>query len=400
MNKNINIRQATVEDLPIVAKFYKTAFNNAQFKYTERFPWLYQYNPFFTNNRFLPIWIALDQEKILGMSCLMPQNYLVKQHSISGAVAHDFRFLPECRGMGLGTQLQKLKLKNGNLLYIDPSEAVVHIQKKIGFLSKYSVVIYLNARGFNPKSLFDDLCRYIRITHYSKLYNIGLSIKIPEILSKIMLILFKAKQNWSQISKHGETSLIFKSVNFFPEQVDELWDEIKAHYSFAVFRNSKYLNWKFVSQPHLSYQRYLVYKGSKLCGILIFRCGHAPELPIGTISEFYTNQGPEILRQMVNFAVKKLYQQGSLMIQCASSTAERSKVLSSIGFIPERKNLSTFLFSPDKDCDFADIAVKGDWLMGFGDGDFDAYGRASHPSLGALLKILFRRTPKNGLIKS
>ena len=76
MNKDITIRQASLEDQSLIANFYEAAFDNAQFKYTERFQWLYQHNPFFANTRSLPIWLAIDQEKVIGMSCLMPQHYL------------------------------------------------------------------------------------------------------------------------------------------------------------------------------------------------------------------------------------------------------------------------------------------------------------------------------------
>jgi hypothetical protein len=283
---------------------------------------------------------------------------------------------------------------------LDSSDSAVRIKKKIGYLSKPSLVVFLHGRQFNSNSLFDDMIRYLRLNHTSIFYTLGKNLRLPEFIGVLMRVILRFKQQKLQTFNNKKTTLAFKSTQFFSEEVDELWNEVQSQYSLAVRRNSTYLNWKFVKQPHVSYQRYLVYQSAKLCGVLIFRKGQPPELPIGIISEFYTNQDAAVLRQMLCFAVYKLYQEGSLMIQCASSTEERFRVLSSMGFIPIRRLLPTFSLKSDYADAFTDTILKGNWLMGFGDHDCDQYPKISHPPLKNLIEVIFGRTPGDALIKS
>lgn len=399
MKKAILIQQATMADEPLIEKFYKTAFDYPQFKYPHRWDWLHKANPFLHDKRLLPVWLAINRGRVVGMSCLMPQLFSVKGSIVRISWCHDLRVLPLCRGMGIGTKLETARQEAGHVASLASSDPSVGIKKKLGYASKPSHVVHLHVRRFDCGFLFDDLARYLRIGLRSIPYKLAKAVKIDKLFSTTVQMAFRCKQYTTRDRFNETSSLTFKPTPNFPDEVNELWDEIKHRYSLAVVRNSTYLNWKFVLQPHTSYQRYLVYK-KKLVGILIFRRGEHPELPIGIISEYYTSQGPDVLRQMLTFAVSRLYDQGCLMIKCSSSTEERSSLLSSIGFFPIRKHLSTLSFSPSNTDAFTEIALKGDWLMGLGDQDCDEFPRAFHPSLRSLIMAFFGRTPGDALIKT
>jgi len=402
MNKSISVRQASMADEAQIEEFYNTAFEHAQFKYPDRWIWLYKQNPFLEDNRSLPIWLAVDQNRVVGMSCLMPQLFWIKEHIAKVSWCIDFRVLPEYRRMGLGKRLERARQESGNTFTLASSDASVVIKKKLGYLSRPNLDIYLHARRFDPGVLFNDLIRYLRLSnsHYTKISKLSQVMKLPEILSALLQVIFKYKQYRAHVFTNNKISMTFKPVSFFPKEVDSLWNDIKEKYSLAVIRDSRYLNWKFVEQPYVSYQRYLAYMGTKLCGVLIFRKGRPPELPVGFISEIFTSQSSDILRQMLSFAVSTLYRQGSLMIRSSSSTEERSRVLSSLGFNPIQRLLPAFSFNLDNAGVFADIALKGDWLMGLGDQDLDEYMKASHPSLKNLISVILGRTPGDSLIKT
>jgi len=176
-------------------------------------------------------------------------------------------------------------------------------------------------------------------------------------------------------------------VKTFPKEVDDLWDIIRYRYTFAVKRDSHYLNWKFVKQPHINFQKYLVYHEGRLAGILVFRKAKDRELSIGIISEFYTDQGSHFLGEMLHFAISKLYRQGASMIQCVSSTRERSHILSSFGFIPLKTFRGAFSFLTDV-AHYTNVVKNGQWLITLGDHDLDEYGKKYHPSLLSLLRAL------------
>ena len=69
---NILIRQATKIDEDKIEVFLKKAYkNSAQYKYPKRWNWLFKKNPYVTNNDKLPVWIALHDKTVVGMSCAM-----------------------------------------------------------------------------------------------------------------------------------------------------------------------------------------------------------------------------------------------------------------------------------------------------------------------------------------
>ena len=402
INNKIITRQAAWEDEPLIARFFKESRGEkAEFKYPHRWNWIYKNNPFFHNDRFLPVWIAVDNNHIVGTACLMHQDFEVEQQVVKAGWGVDFRVLPEYRGLGLGYRLQKMKHENFNTLGLSAAPTAMRINRKLGYLPKTAHIVHLNVKRFDALSLYNDLMRYLKIKVDSRLYKFGLNLGLHKLLSKSFTTMFRFKQKKENFNfnKYG-TLLNFEQVDSFNGEVTVLWEQIKGRYSLAVRRDAKYLNWKFVDQPHINYQRYLVYKSGALCGVLIFRLGKNPELPIGIISEYYTNQNAEYLREMINFAVEALYKQGALMIQCSSSTSERAKILQSMGFIPTRKDMSTFSFIGNNAETLREKALNGNWLMGLGDHEHDEYPRTTHPSLYSLVKILFGKIPGEAIIKA
>lgn len=402
MNNKIVIRQATWEDEPLIALFFKENLGErAVFKCPYRWKWIYKNNPFFHNDRFLPVWLAVDKNHIVGMACNMILDFEVGQQVVKAGWGIDFRVLPEYRGMGLGYRLQKIKQESFSNFSLSSALTTVSIKRKLGSLPKTSHVVHLNVKGFDSLCLYNDFVRYLKIKVDSRLYKFGLNLGLHKLLSNLLSTIFKFKQMKGRFHlKKDKPLLSFKQTDLFNEEATGLWEQVKDRYSLAVRRDAKYLNWKFVDQPHINYQRYLVYKKASLCGILIFRIGKDPELPIGIISEFYTNQNMKVLREMLDFAVTSLYKQGALMIQCSGSTDERSSILKSLGLIPIRKDLSSFSFIGNNADNLQQKALKGDWLMGLGDHEHDEYPRISHPSLYDLVKIFAGRIPGEETIKA
>lgn len=400
MKEPIIIRQATIDDEESVKNFFSVAFPHPQFKYPHRWNWLYRDNPFLNGTNSLPVWVALNDKEIVGMSCLMPQVFSVKGNVVKMSWCHDFRVLPVCRGMGVGTKLEKARQEAGDVLSLASSNSSVYIKKKLSYSSRAVNVVYLHVRRLDGKSLFSDLARYLKFADNASLFNLCCSFRLPALLSVFLSIFFRIRQRSASGSDTFKARINFERIDRFPIEADDLWKQIERRYALAVRRHSEYLNWKFVDQPHTSYQRYLVHDEAGLCGVLVFRRGLHPELPIGIISEFYTNRDAKVLRQMVEFAVDELYSQHCIMIRCSSSTLERTEVLSSLGFFPIHKNLSTFSFRSDNAAVLTKIALGGDWLMGLGDQDRDEYPETSHPSLQDLLQAALGRIPGEDFIKN
>ena len=266
------------------------------------------------------------------------------------------------------------------------------VKLRAGGVTGKTTTAYLHVKKFEPFLLFMDLLRYFKIKEpeTSLLYRLGLWLRAHKLFSLFITFLFNfyPKMRAAPLDQSNLSNIEFKPVDYFDDTATHLWNNITKKYSLSVRRDATYLNWKFVKQPYINYQRYLVLDSGELCGILIFRLGKEPEIPMGIISEVYTDRGKTVLKEMLAFAIKSLYDQGALMINCASSSKELSEILTHFGFRPYQYFVPVFLLEEKKNS-LQQQALSGEWLMSLGDQDLDEYPHAGQPSLNQIVQIIF-----------
>jgi hypothetical protein len=389
---NIKIRQATIKDGSIIGKFYFETFaESTSLKYPSRWNWLYIENPFCKTTHELPLWIALDKDRVVGMAGSMQCRFQINQSTIKAAWGCDFRVSRDFRGKGLGKALEKARLSSLNFFSLDMSKVSRLVKTKLGALTGKAALNFLCVKRFEPSLLFKDFLRYLGIksAETSLIYQIGLKLGAHKLFSTIVVLLFnfRSKKRSAESIKSNLSNLEYKNVDHFDEAVTQLWEKISKGYSLAVCRDSAYLNWKFVQQPHINYQRYIVLNNGELCGVLIFRLGEEPEIPIGTIVEAYTDKGTATLKEMLAFALKSLNEQGALIIRCVSTSAILSEILVNLGFRPFEYYVPVFLLN-EKNCSMQQRAIDGEWFLSLGDQDLDEYPRVRQPSLKQIIQVI------------
>lgn len=391
MHENVNpvqTRQATIDDISIIKDFYSEAFPEvSELKYPSRWNWLYVDNPFCASDKGLPVWISADKDKVYGMAGTIQSPFQINGTVFNAAWGCDLRVSSEARGQGLGKALEKARMAD-DFFSLQMSKLSRVVKLKAGGVPGRTTTAYLHVKQFEPCLLFKDLLRYLRFKSdkTSLLYRISVTLYAHKLFSFFITSLFNLlpKMKAASSGRTNLSNLEFKAVDSFDETATKLWDIVSKRYSFAVRRDSEYLNWKFVKQPHIKYQRFLVLDDGALCGVLIFRLGQKPEVPIGTIAEVYTSRGESHLREIIAFAVRSLYEQGALMIRCASSTEELSKILSKMGFRALQYYVPLFRL---KNSLLQNKALSGRWLLSFGDQDLDEYPHAGQPSLKEVIQV-------------
>ena len=91
---------------------------------------------------------------------------------------------------------------------------------------------------------------------------------------------------------------------------------------------------------------------------------------------------------MIAFAIKSLYNQGALMIRCASTMKELSDILTNFGFRPYQYFVPVYRLEDSKSS-LQQQALNGEWLMSLGDQDLDEYPHAGQLSLKQIVQIIF-----------
>jgi hypothetical protein len=89
--------------------------------------------------------------------------------------------------------------------------------------------------------------------------------------------------------KIKEYKIQVKNINFFDDQADDLWNEIKEYYNYAVVRNKEYLNWRYCDPRGGNYFKKAAYEKGKLIGYIVLRINSKNKVyPVGNIVDLFT----------------------------------------------------------------------------------------------------------------
>src|SRR5690606_8863036 len=104
-------------------------------------------------------------------------------------------------------------------------------------------------------------------------------------------------------------------------------------YPIIIQRDSKFLNWKFVDQPFMNYQRFLAVKDGQICGYVILRCATPPESNRGIIADILIQrQDKSALESLVAFSVDFFKHKNLDLIEVASTIDEYMNIFKRFGF--------------------------------------------------------------------
>lgn len=407
MKEDYEIRRATRQDQESIAEGWRKAYGEYEFPFQylfpERYEWLIYGNPFLEKpGEELPIWIAKHGESVVAWTCAMEVPMELDGHTWRGAWGNLAFTLPDHRGQGLSRELQKAYPRNYDVFIgLGMSKTNRRIQYTGGGKTGKPLFVYLKLmKKFDAKTLYGTFISLVEkkcgrrwAKLFAKIGDFG-----PKQLSTFILsFLFKAKKRKAGAGSLRETeSLSFERISEFGEAVDHLWEQARASYSFAVPRVSRYLNWKYVHQPHLHYEKYLVKnQQGDVEGLLVFRVSQPPELPVGIICELLLrredlSQG----RQVLEFAEGQLVEAGANMILCGAGSKVQCQTLEEQSFLLMYVNVPTFILAGQVkgQIDFEKVRA-GEWLISLGDSDADMVHLRNQPSFGFLMRILSNKVP-------
>lgn len=174
------------------------------------------------------------------------------------------------------------RAKNAALVFGFPNENSVH-----GFVKKL---------GFTYFGEVPFLIKPLRISYFFKKIfkradddeNFNYKIEIPANIP---------------IKNNGE----IRSISFFGEDYDALWEKASAKIKIGVNRNAKYMNWRFVEKPEENYLRFGYYKDGELKAIVVFTLKKKHGGKIGYLMELlFDPEDEKAGKQLLDFSSKIL----------------------------------------------------------------------------------------------
>ena len=397
----ILIKQAEKDEETQIAESWRKAYPILfKYKYPERWKWMFINNPFLRDKNKLPVWIAKDEQQVVAWSCAMVIPVSIDNTINYGAFGVDAFTMKKYRKRGLGKKLQIKNQDSHEVFFsISMSPATRRNKLRIGGQPGRPFYIYFKLlRELNSERLYNSLLESIEgldaiflARMMKKIKKCGFEIILCKIISILLIMKHKFPKEASKYHRFLKKDLIFEPIETFGPETDAFWNMCRSKYGFAVPRTREYLNWKYIDQPHVTYKKYFVRENdNSICGILIYRLGILPEIPVGVISEIITNsEDIGIYQSMVDFAEIDLIKSGAHMIKCGSSLSKLSKVLESASYIRVRVNDPVIHIKSklSGNINYKNI-FKKDWLMTLGDQDMDQFLVYEQPTLSHILRAI------------
>ena len=344
-----DITRYKADDRRSVEGLYRRVFGNDAAEGSRmRWDWQYRRNP---NNpgQEPEIWIAREGTAIVGQYATMPVRLSVRGDEVQGSWGMDVMVAPERQRQGLGEALFRTWDRNvGASLGLGLSESSYRLFQKLRWPDVGPVpclVKPLTRRALRRPNWPLPLNRLVS----------ALTLPIVKIVARTRPL-------------RAEVRLIQR----FDDTFTALWEELAPKFGLAVRRDAPYLNWKYVSAPHVRYTIAALLRDDKHIGYAVYRHLHEPRGRVTLLADFLTDPDDETAMQtLLQWLDREARQADSDKIRTFATHASFRRVLRRSGYFQVKSTMEFVAKINGIDLP-ADFYAKTDrWHVTLGDSDQD-----------------------------
>jgi hypothetical protein len=206
----------------------------------EYYEWKVYKNPVMVGD----IHLEMKDGRSVGSAVVMPRKVAILDKVVLAAETADTFTVPECRGQGINTKILGIAVDNAifngiHLIYGPPNEANYGTHIRLGYKPcEYINWAYLT-KDLNPAWIATKLIAKIILRKKAE--------KSIRHLKHLFMML-KDKQQLQQFGKdQNYNDFTIERIDQFHQEADPLWG--KPRYSFFVYRDKQYLNWRYFDHP-------------------------------------------------------------------------------------------------------------------------------------------------------
>jgi GNAT superfamily N-acetyltransferase len=337
------------EDKRAVEGLYRRVFGNDAAEASRlRWDWQYRRNP---NNpgQEPEIWIAREGTAIVGQYATMPVKLELSGREVQASWGMDVMVAPERQRQGLGEVLFRTWDRNvGASLGLGLSDSSYRLFQKLRWPDVGPV----------PCLVKPLTRRALRRPNWP--------VPINRLVSAITLPIIKIVARTSPL--RAEVRLIQR----FDDSFTALWDELAPKFGLAVRRDAAYLNWKFVSAPHVRYSIAVLRRDNRNIGYAVYRHLHEPRGRVTLLVDFLTDPDDETaLQTLLQWIDREAMQADSDKIRTFASNAAFRKVLRRSGYFHVKSTMEFVVKINAVDVDPAFYENVDSWHVTIGDSDQD-----------------------------
>jgi hypothetical protein len=313
-----------------------------------RWDWQYRRNP--NNPRQEPeIWIAREGPAIVGQYATMPVRLSLGGREVQASWGMDVMVAPERQRQGLGEVLFRTWDRNvGASLGLGLSESSYRLFQKLRWPDVGPIPM-----------LFKPLTRRaFRRGHWP----VGLNKIVSALTYPLVMIVARSRPLGAEV----------RLIDRFDESFTKLWEQLASKFDFAVRRDAAYLNWKFVSAPHVRYSIAALRREDRNVGYAVYRHMHEPSGRVTLLVDFLTDPDDEAgLETLLRWVDREARQADSDKIRTFAMHAGFRKVLKRSGYFQTKSTMEFVLKVNGIDVTPSFYEQTDTWHVTLGDSDQD-----------------------------
>ena len=261
-----DINRYRPEDRKSVEALYRRVFGNDAAEASRlRWEWQYRRNP---NNpgQEPEIWIAREGTTIVGQYATMPVRLSLKGRETQGSWGMDVMVAPERQRQGLGEVLFRTWDRNvGASLGLGLSESSYRLFQKLRWPDVGPVPCFVK-----PLTR-----RALRRPNWPT----GVNRLVSALTLPVVKIVARTRPLAAEV----------RIIQRFDESFSALWEELAPRFDLAVRRDAAYLNWKYVTAPHVRYTIVALRRNDRNVGYAVYRHLHEPRGRVTLLVDFLTD---------------------------------------------------------------------------------------------------------------
>jgi len=313
------IRRYKEGDEKQIVPLLKLVFPGSKYIDEKYWNWMYKNNP----THLIRIWVAEDNEKIVGHYAVMSVFMKVNDKLQTGALSLNIAVHPDYQGRGIFPRLAKqasreLSEEGIVFTYVYPNKRSFPIFiEKLGWFEVPSLPVL-----FKPLNLEKLLARKVGNRFLAKMINpFGLL---------FLKVFFGERRN--DISKGIDVI----RVTSLDDRVDGFWEQASKPYKIIALRDKKYLTWRYFDKPDNSYMMYLAEKEGEMLGYIVLKLVTIDESSkSGTIVDLLTLPGREdVVLTLILKAIEHFKEEEADVAMCYMQNKYCYELLRKIGFVP------------------------------------------------------------------
>ena len=344
-----DIDRYRAEDRRVVDALYRRVFGHDAAEASRlRWDWQYLRNP--NNPRGEPeIWIAREGPAIVGQYATMPVQVTVAGQQVRGSWGMDVMVAPERQRQGLGEILFRTWDRNvGASLGLGLSESSYRLFNKLRWPDV----------GPLPCLVKPLTRRAFRIPTWP--------VSVNRIVSAVTLPIVKI------VARTRPLGAEVRLIQRFDDSFTQLWDSLANKFDFAVRRDAAYLNWKFVSAPHVRYVIAALRRDDRNVGYAVYRHFGEPRGRVTSLVDFLVDPDDQDgLRTLLGWVDREAQQADSDKIRTFAMHAGFRRVLRRSGYFQVKSSIQFVVKVNGINVSPAFYESTDRWHVTLGDSDQD-----------------------------